>query len=354
MTTKKKSAPPNIQRRARQVGLVYVKDFETGIRRRRCGKGFSYLSKSGQTIKAKRTRARIEALAIPPAWEDVWICSNPKGHIQAIGYDAEGRRQYIYHSQWHALSTSTKFDRLLLMSEMLPRIRRRVRKDLRGRELRKSRVLAAIVRVFDKTCIRVGNERYTKQNGSRGATTLTARHVEVDNFRVALDFPSKSGQRCEMEFTDRKVARVIRQCEEIDGKFLFCYRDDEGQDQPIHSTDVNTYLREITKESITAKDFRTWWGSVTVLAELADTDRNGAESERRAAVSKAVAVAAEMLGNTKAVCRKSYIHPGILTFATSSELPFLLSKAKRSKKSFPELTIDETRLAKLLLVLESV
>jgi DNA topoisomerase-1 len=256
--------------------------------------------------------------------------------------------QYIYHERWQAASTATKDDRMHLMARLLPRIRRRVDRDLSGRRLTKRRVVAAVVRLLDKAHVRVGNDRYAQQNGSRGATTLAPDHVDVQRFSVFLDFPGKSGQHHEVEFTDRKTAKVIRQCEEIDEQFLFCYRDGDGEFCRIRSTDVNDYLRAAAGEPISSKDFRTWWGSVVALQELADLEPDLSAPQRKRAVNAAVSTTARALGNTKAVCKKSYIHPGILAAAESGELPVLLSKAAKSGAAPAGLSVHEARFASLL------
>lgn len=336
------------QRRAARAGLVYVNDFDAGISRQRCGRGFTYKSSSGRTISSKRTRQRIESLVIPPAWEDVWICSLSNGHIQARGVDEDGRTQYIYHEKWNAISQATKFDRMQLFSELLPRIRRRVRKDIKHRSLNRERVLACVVRILDKAKIRIGSQRYARKRGSRGATTLQSDHVEVSGPLVTLDFPGKSGKRQQVEFNDRKVANVIRRCDVIDGQFLFLYLDGEGNESSVTSSDVNDYLQEIADQRVTAKDFRTWWGSVTALAELADMDGQLPKTRRKKRTVAAVKAAADVLGNTPAVCRKSYIHPAILAAAETGELPQLVTRAQRSGKSNREWTVDETLLARLL------
>jgi DNA topoisomerase-1 len=337
------SIPPTAKRgkrRARKVGLLYVNGFDKGFTRRRCGKGFVYLSTSGKMLRSERTRARIESLVIPPAWDDVWICPHARGHIQARGRDDAGRVQYIYHERWQAISAATKYDRMQLMAKLLPRIRRRVSRDLNGRKLTRRRVLGAVVRLLDKAHLRVGSERYAEQNGSRGATTLTTEHVEVERFTISLDFPGKSGQQHEIEFTDPKTAKVVRQCEEINEQFLFCYHDD-GEVRRIDSTDVNDYLREIAGETLTSKDFRTWWGSVLALSELVNMDPDSSATQRKKAATAAVAKAANALGNTNAVCRKSYIHPGILAATESGELPSLLSKCQESMNVSRGLTVPE-------------
>lgn len=342
------------KRRAKKVGLIYVNNFDLGIRRRRCGRGFVYLSPSGKKIRSLRHRQRIEALVIPPAWREVWICPKTTGHIQAVGFDDNGRKQYIYHPKWQAISSATKYDRMHLMAEVLPRVRRRIRRDLNGRKLTKQRVLAAVVRLIDIAHLRIGNEQYTKQNGSCGATTLAPQHVEVHGFTISLEFPGKSGQHQAISFTDKQIAPVVRRCEEIDGQYLFCYRDDDGEYHAIESTDVNEYLRDVARESITAKDFRTWWGSVIALANLYEMARLGEiapdspVTKRKKAISAAVNATAKVLGNTKAVCRGSYIHPGILAAAESGELPLLIDHAEKRHTSRRELTRDENLFADLM------
>jgi len=334
-------------RKAARVGLYYVNDFDSGYTRRTCGKGFTYLTPTGKTLKSKRVRARIEALVIPPAWTDVWICSKTNGHVQARGTDDADRAQYIYHEKWQAISTATKFDRMQLFAEVLPRIRRRLRGDLKGTELARERVLAAVVRLIDKAQLRIGSKRYAEERGTRGATTLTPDHVEVDTFEISLDFPAKSGKRRVINFRDKKTAKVVRQCEELDGQFLFGYVDEDGVEQTVDSSSVNAYLREIADESVTAKDFRTWWGSVTALDELADMSDDLSVKERKKQIKQAVTVTSEVLGNTQAVCRKSYIHPAIIAAAESNELPEIVKKCGGGEP-LAELTIAETLFARML------
>jgi DNA topoisomerase I len=338
-------------RRARRAGLRYVDANEPGIRRRRCGSGFSYITASGRTLRSERQRARVAALAIPPAWQDVWICPRGDGHIQAMGRDAEGRLQYIYHERWQAVSAATKYHRMHLMAQLLPRIRRRVRRDLGGDDLTRERVLAAVVRLLDRAHLRVGNQSYARLHGSRGATTLTPDHVAVDRFRILLTFPGKSGREQEIEFHDRKTAAVVRACSEIDGQFLFCYRNGDGRLQTIDSTKVNEYLRDAGGEAISAKDFRTWWGSVLALAELVEQDdRPLSTAQRRRAIAAAIRSTAEALGNTPAVCPNSYVHPGILTTFAAGRLTDLARKSETAADDGPlvELTNDEMRFARLL------
>jgi len=334
-------------RKAARAGLYYVNDFDSGYSRRKCGTGFTYLTKTGKTLKSQRVRDRIEALVIPPAWTDVWICPKSNGHVQARGNDDADRAQYIYHEKWQAISNATKFDRMQLFAEVLPRIRRRVRKDLKGKQLARKRVLAAVLRLLDKAQLRVGNERYVDERGTRGATTITEDHVEVDSFEISLDFPAKSGKRRVVNFRDKKTAKVVRQCEELDGQYLFGYVDESGVEKAVDSSAVNEYLQEIADESITAKDFRTWWGSVTALDELYDMPDDLPATKRKKIINQAITTAAELLGNTKAVCRSSYVHPAIIASAESNELPEMIAKCN-SGKSLPELTIAETLFAHLL------
>lgn len=339
-------------RAARQAGLRYVNAFEPGFRRRRCGRGFMYFGRNGRRLSAQRTLTRIQSLAIPPAWEDVWISPWPRGHIQAVGKDAAGRRQYVYHADWEAVRTATKFERMRRFGELLPRIRRRVRADLNREELSHRRVLAAVTRLLDKGRIRVGNHEYTREHGSHGATTLEDDHVEVRGLTVSLEFPGKGGKLRVVELNDEKLAHTIRQCEEIAGQFLFCYQDHDGRPRNVDSTALNRYLDGIAgDERVTAKDFRTWWGTVMVLADLhpldpAALDRRDKARHLRAAIESA----AEALGNTAAVCRSSYVHPGVIAAFEAGKLRTLIARIEQqmAKRRRAELAVDEERLARLL------
>jgi DNA topoisomerase-1 len=331
------------KRRASKAQLEYVDDFEHGMGRRRRGRGFVFLSTTGRPITSPRTKTRIDQLVIPPAWQEVWICPKPNGHIQARGRDEAGRIQYIYHERWNVVSSATKFDRMLRFAEVLPRIRRRVRKDLNRRHLDRERVLAAMVRVMDTTCIRVGGEA---AEDARGVTTLESENVELSKFSVTLNFVGKSGKEHVIEFHDPKVAKVVRQCEDLDGQRLFSYAGEDGEARSVTSTLVNRYLAEIAQESITAKDFRTWWGSVIALEAVSSMTGDESVTQRKKLAVQAVKAAAEALGNTVAVCRKSYIHPGLLAATESGELPALLAKTKG--KNVAELTKPEVLFAELL------
>lgn len=333
------------RRKAAKARLKFVNDFDGRYSRRRCGRGFTYVGVNGQTLRGERTRGRIESLTIPPAWEDVWICPTEDGHIQARGRDEAGRLQYIYHSDWQTISSAKKFDRMSRFAEVLPRVRRRVRKDMSQDGLPRERVLAAIIRLLDKAQLRIGSD---DAETARGATALTADHFDIDEFRVSLDFPGKSGRRREVTFSDRKLVSVIQHCEELDGQFLFSYTRNDGKAQSVSSTAVNGYLQEIANEQVTAKDFRTWAGSAVALSVLADFDEDTSEREhaRKTACRDAVKAAADTLGNTVAVCRKSYVHPGILAAGHSGELREMLSKLPG--KDVSEMTIDDARLREIL------
>ena len=258
------------------------------------------------------TLDRIRSLAIPPAWTEVWICANPRGHLQATGRDAKGRKQFRYHPRWTALRDADKYSRLIAFCGALPKIRRRVSRDLRKPGLTHEKVVATIVRLMESTFIRVGNAEYAKQNGSYGLTTLRDKHAKVRGSTVRLMFRGKSGKEVEAAVTDRRVARVIKECQELPGQELFAYVDDSGERRTVSSQDVNDYLRETTGENITAKDFRTWAGTVLAAAALRELEGFESESEARRNVIAAIDRVARRLGNTRAVCRRSYVHPAVL------------------------------------------
>ncbi len=343
MSTCQPTRQQQSKRRAAKAGLQFVNEFDSGYGRRRHGTGFSYTGMNGQTLKGDRTRKRIESLVIPPAWEDVWICPSADGHIQARGRDEAGRLQYIYHPDWQTVSSAKKFDRMALFAEVLPRLRRRIRKDLNRDGLPRERVLAAIVRLLDKAHLRIGNEASEE---ARGATTLIPDDVTISDIHVSLEFPGKSGQLREVDFSDKKLAAIISECEEVDGQYLFSYQSEEGKVSPITSTIVNKYLQEVSGEHISAKDFRTWAGSTTALAVLAKVSGYDETKGRQTAARDAVKQASKTLGNTVAVCRESYVHPAILAAAGSGELWKMLAKLDLEKVA--ELTQDEIRFKELL------
>ena len=335
-------------RKARRAGLLYIHDLEDGWMRRRRGRGFIYTTARGKRLTGKRTLQRIDALVIPPAWEDVRICPKPNGHLQAVGRDAKGRQQYIYHENWHAISSVTKFNRLPEIGALLPKIRRRVRRDLGHRELTRERVVAAVVRLIDKAHLRVGHPVYAEDNGSHGATTLTPEQVEIEDISISLDFPGKSGKQTEVLLTDKKVAAVIQQCEEINGQFLFCYREADGSYRSVSSSDVNEYLREVADEEMSAKDFRTWSASVLALKYLKSALEESDGKLTRRLINRAIEHTAEDMAHTKAVCRQSYIHPGLIAACEAGNLAALLKKYCNPESDSPA---DLTREERLFLVL---
>jgi DNA topoisomerase I len=297
---------------AAEPRLRHALDSEPGIRRRGTPGAFEYLGARGRVLRAPAILARIKALAIPPAWTDVWICADAAGHLQATGRDARGRKQYRYHPRWRARREADKFGRMLEFARALPAIRRRVRAELALPGLPRRKVLAAIVRLLETTCFRIGNVRYAEENDSFGLTTLRNRHVRVNGKRVAFQFRGKSGKFHQAEIDDGRLARIVRRCRELPGQALFEYRDEDGAVQAIGSDDVNDYLRELAGADVTAKDFRTWAGSVFVASELARREGPVGPSHMVAAVR----AAARRLGNTPAICRKSYVHPRVLDPAT--------------------------------------
>ncbi len=309
---------PQLRSEVRGAGLVYVSDDAPGLRRLRCGRGFSYRTADGKRVSDAAELARIRALAIPPAYKDVWICANPRGHLQATGRDARGRKQYRYHPQWRVLRDHGKFDRVLHFGAALPRLRRRASRDLAQHGLPCDKVLALVVRLLDDTLIRVGNECYQRDNHSYGLTTLRSRHVSAQRGRLRFTFRGKSGQEHEVELTDKRLARIMRRVQQLPGQRLFQYLDDHGARRPVDSEMVNEYLRRACGDGQThefsAKDFRTFGGTVQAAGVLAHTalPETGGERARSCALAGAVKEVAAILGNTPAVCRASYIHPAVI------------------------------------------
>ncbi|MCU1371790.1 MAG: putative topoisomerase [Ilumatobacteraceae bacterium] len=311
---------------ARAAGLTYVSDVEPGIRRLRAGKGFRYVGPNG-TPTSVRNKARIAALVIPPAWQDVWICPSPKGHIQAVGRDDAGRKQYLYHPGWTEARDAEKFENLAAFGRRLPRVRDQVAKDLALRGLPRERVLALVARLLDETLIRVGNDASTARD-SFGLTTIESRHVEVRGSAVAFEFTGKSSVEHQIELRDQQLAKLISACDEADGPQLFCYLD--GDDVvDVTADDVNAYLRAAGGRDVSARDFRTWGGTVTAVQDLGPLLP---EDRTPSAFLAAVDVAAERLGNTRTVCRASYIHPAIEPAFHSGELSAAWSVSRRSNR----------------------
>jgi DNA topoisomerase-1 len=297
---------------ARSAGLRYVTDQEPGIGRRRTRAGFRYVCPNGEPLRDERTLRRIAALAIPPAWTDVWICPSPRGHLQATGRDARGRKQYRYHPRWRAVRDETKYGRSIAFAEALPRLRERVRADLARPGLPKEKVVAAVVRLLETTLIRVGNDEYARTNDSYGLTTLQDEHAAVDGARLRFAFRGKGGVEHEVDLHDRRLAAIVRRCQDLPGQDLFQYRNGDGTIQRVTSDDVNAYLHEAMGEAFTAKDFRTWAGTVLAARELHAAGAAESEAEAKRNVVAAIEAVAKRLGNTRAVCRACYVHPALL------------------------------------------
>lgn len=299
-------------RSARSVGLRYVCDQGRGIRREKGPLGFRYIGTDGRVIRKASTLKRIRALVIPPAWTDVWICTDPRGHLQATGRDARGRKQYRYHPRWRETRDETKFHRLQSFAAALPAIRSRTAADLTKRRLCREKVLASVVRLLERTLIRVGNDEYARTNGSFGLTTLRDTHVDINGSTIRFQFRGKSGKRHEVGLEDRRLARIVRQCRDLPGQALFQYVDDRGRRRNVSSTDVNSYLKAITGEDFTAKDFRTWFATVLACTSLREFEAAPSPAQAKKNVVTAIEAVAGVLGNTRSVCRKAYIHPAVL------------------------------------------
>lgn len=314
---------------AAAAGLRYVHDGEPGIVRRRRGRGFSYHRPDGSVVRDAATLARIRSLAIPPAYASVWVCADTDGHLQATGRDARGRKQYRYHPRWHDTRHAERFGRLADFMDALPAVRAAVDADLGRPGLPREKVVAAVVRLLEMTHVRVGNVEYARENRSYGLTTLLCRHATVEGTRVSLRFRGKSGVRHSVRVTDRRVARIVARCQELPGQELFQYADDDGEYRQVTSDDVNAYLRTVAGD-FTAKDFRTRAGTLLAAVALRDLPTPSSAAEGRRVVHEAVGQVASALGNTKAVCRKHYIHPAIIDAYLAGHLPSRLRSADES------------------------
>ena len=326
-------------------GLVWVSDESPGIHRRRVRDAFAYLGVDGRKIRNAAELRRIASLAIPPAYEDVWICPEPNGHLQATGRDARGRKQYRYHPEWRVAKDADKFERMLEFGAALPRIRKRVKDDLAapvGATPGRDTVLATIVRLLDTTYVRIGNEEYARENKSFGLTTLRNRHAAVSGSKLRLRFRGKSGKEHEVALDDPRVARVVRRCQAMPGQELFQYVDDDGQPRTVDSADVNDYIREVAGANFTAKDFRTWHGTTYALALWV------AQDERRpAGMKQLLSEVAARLGNTVAVCKKSYVHPRVLEVLTKTADSATVARLEQARPK-AGLVVSERRLLSFL------
>ena len=319
----RRAAEPNLApHAAAAAGLRYTQDTVTnGIQRIRRGSGFRYVGPDRRVVRDKATLARIKALAIPPAWRDVWIARDPNGHLQATGRDARGRKQYRYHAKWREIRHETKYERLVPFARALPRLRERVQRDLSSTALSKHKVIAALVQLLERTWIRVGNSEYARANGSFGLTTLRDRHARVRGKEICFMFVGKSGIKQSVTLEDSVLARVVKKCQDLPGQELFQYVDDHGHRRPITSADVNAYIRSAVGDVFTAKDFRTWAGTVLALQALKGEKRQESARHQKSVIVRAITAVAGSLGNTPAVCRSSYIHPAILEAYADGSLP---------------------------------
>jgi len=335
---------------AAEAGLRHVTDGQPGIRRKRAGKGWSYIGPDGERISDRRKRAWINGLAIPPAWTDVWICPSQRGHIQATGRDSRGRKQYRYHPRWREVRDEAKYDRIIAFGEALPKIRERVQHDLELPGLPRERVLAAVVRLLETTRARVGNEEYARENNSFGLTTLRNRHAEVGERRVRFRFRGKGGKVSDVQLSDRRLARIVARCQELPGQALFTYLDDEGEPRSVDSADVNAYLREISGQEFTAKDFRTWAGTVLAAWALRELTEFDSDAQAKKNVVRAVETVAERLGNTPAVSRKSYVHPSVIDAYLEGDMAREVRHAAEHelRSSLAELQPEEAAVLALL------
>jgi DNA topoisomerase-1 len=335
---------------AEAVGLQYVTDSSPGIQRRRKGKDkFVYIDPDGKQIRDPDEIRRIEALAIPPAYEDVWICPLPNGHLQATGRDAKGRKQYRYHSLWRTIRDQTKFTRMIVFSQSLPSIRGRIEHDLSLPGLPKQKVLAAVVRLMELTRIRVGNEEYARTNQSYGLTTMQDEHVDIKGAKIRFCFRGKSGIEHDIELNDRRLAKIVKRCQDIPGQDLFQYFDEQGEYQTISSGDVNNYLREISNQDFTAKDFRTWAGTVLAASHLAETEVFTSETAAKKNITEVVKIVATHLGNRPATCRKYYVHPAIFeAYLDQSLYQIMQQHAEKAIEDEHALRAEEMAVVKLL------
>jgi DNA topoisomerase-1 len=335
---------------ARKAGLTYTNDDSPGLRRKKRGKEFAYFRESGEPIRDKETLNRIKRLAIPPAWTDVWINPKESGHIQATGRDARGRKQYRYHADWRAQRDENKFGRMIAFAKALPRVRRRVKRDLGRRGMPRERVLATVVRLLETTLIRVGNDEYARNNKSYGLTTMHNKHARVTGTKIDFSFRGKSAVKHEISLNDPTLARVVRRCQDMPGQELFAYEDADGQARDVGSQDVNEYLRSIAGDDFTAKDFRTWAGTVLAAIALRELSAVTDAAPTKKNVVAAIESVAKLLGNTPSVCRKCYVHPAILdSYLAGETIATIRQRADRKiDRSLAKLKPEEAAVLVLL------
>ncbi len=334
---------------AEEAGLRYVSDTQPGYTRKANGEGFEYFDTNRKSIRDEQRLLRIRRLAIPPAWSEVWICRSPNGHIQATGRDARRRKQYRYHDRWREMRDANKYERLASFGKALPKIEKRLRKDLALPGLRREKVLATVVQLLQQSLIRVGNEEYARENKSFGLTTMLDRHVDVKGSKLRFRFRGKSGRQHDVDVTDRRIARIVSQLQDLPGQSLFQYVDEEGKVRDITSQDVNEYLREITGEDFTAKDFRTWAGTVLAAIALRLAGAFETKKQAKANVKNAIEAVAKILGNTPTVCRKCYIHPAVVeAYFKGNSINGFKAKTEEEVEKGIDLASAQTAVLKIL------
>jgi DNA topoisomerase I len=335
---------------ARAAGLQYVDDTGPGITRQAQGKSFRYLRPDGKPVKDRQMLDRIRSLAIPPAWTDVWICPSEFGHLQATGRDARGRKQYRYHPRWREVRDENKYQRVIAFAQSLPRLRKKVDRDLRRRKMSREKVLAAVVKLLETTLIRVGNDEYAKSNRSYGLTTMQDGHAQVNGSKIRFEFRGKSGKDFEIHMRDPRLARIVEACQDLPGQELFQYVDDEGNVRDIGSDDVNAYLREISGQEFTAKDFRTWAGTALAAQALQEFEDFDSDAAAKRNITQAIERVAHRLGNTKTICRKCYVHPAVIDAYMDRSLVKTLKQRteKELRESLTSLSSEESAVLSLL------
>jgi DNA topoisomerase-1 len=335
---------------AENAGLVYVSDEEPGIHRKKAGKGFTYIRPGGGKVEDEATLKRIRKLAIPPAYTDVWICTKANGHIQATGRDAKGRKQYRYHPTFREVRESTKYEHMMEFARALPVVRAKVAEHMALKGLPREKVLATVVHLLETTLIRVGNDDYAKENKSYGLTTLKNRHVEVDGAELRFQFKGKSGKTWSLKVKDRRIARIVRACQDLPGQELFQYFDEDGELKDVTSADVNAYLREITGRDVTAKDFRTWHGTVMAAMALQEFQIFDTQAACKKNIKAAIERVASKLGNTPTICRKCYVHPEVLTSYVEGQLLLEIKEEveEELREELPHLKPEEAAVLTLL------
>jgi DNA topoisomerase-1 len=322
---------PDPEEVAEEAGLRYISDEQPGYTRKAKGDDFEFFDTEGKRIRDETRLLRIKRLAIPPAYTDVWICPSPHGHIQATGRDARGRKQYRYHERWREVRDENKYDRMVVFGKTLPKIRRRVNRDLKRRGLPREKVLATVVQLLERTFIRIGNEEYAKENKSFGLTTMRNHHVDATATKLKFSFRGKSGIKHEVDVTDRRLAKIIRQLQDLPGQDVFQYVDEADEVRDVTSQDVNDYLREVTGEDFTAKDFRTWAGTVLAAMALNTQEAFKNKTQAKKNIKDAISAVAKILGNTPAICRKCYVHPAVLeTYLDGATIEGLKQKTEKT------------------------